>query len=74
MAFEGLELLAWKLARAVLRGLGAGDSPWLLGAYKKGEYHNENTSHFKIQRNQRTYDCSCMYGYPDNRLRIDNTN
>ena len=30
-AFEGLELLAWKLARAVLRGLGAGDSPRLLG-------------------------------------------
>ncbi len=30
-AFEGLELLAGKLARAVLRGLGAGDSPRLLG-------------------------------------------
>jgi len=31
MAFEVLELLAGKPARAVLRGLGAGDSPWLLG-------------------------------------------
>jgi len=31
MAFEGLELLAGKLARAVLRGLGTGDSLWLLG-------------------------------------------
>jgi hypothetical protein len=30
-AFEGLELLAGKLARAVLRGPGAGDSPRLLG-------------------------------------------
>ena len=31
-AFEGLELLAGKLARAVLRGPGAGDSPRLLGS------------------------------------------
>ncbi len=30
-AFEGLELLAGRPARAVLRGLGAGDSPRLLG-------------------------------------------
>jgi len=30
-AFEVLELLAGKLAWAVLRGLGAGDSPRLLG-------------------------------------------
>ena len=33
MAFEGLEPLAGKLAWAVLRGLGAGNSPWLLGVY-----------------------------------------
>ena len=32
-AFEGLELLAGKLARAVLRGLGAGNSPRLLGVF-----------------------------------------
>ncbi len=34
-AFEGLELLAGKPARAVLRGLGAGNSPWLLGAFNE---------------------------------------
>jgi len=30
-ASEGLEPYAWKLASTVLRGLGAGDSPRLLG-------------------------------------------
>ncbi len=47
-AFEGLELLAGRPARAVLRGLGAGDSPRLLGVarsrdlilwlYEPGQY------------------------------------
>jgi len=30
-ALEGLEPYAWKLASTVLRGLGAGNSPRLLG-------------------------------------------